>query len=550
MSYTIKALVLELDGVFLDKHHVFPRLTSSQVGTIMNSTAWRFLDLGRITVKEACWEFGSLLNEKPSVVEEHLYQAQQSLDLNVPFLTALFKVKELHPELKVYVMSNVSREHFRMMLNRSFPSAMFHYTFISSLDGMQKPDLRYFRHVVKQTGLHPAEMVMIDSAAANICAARSVGMKSIFVRDLATKSGNTLLNIFMDPVERAYTYLRENASILHSTTDGREDIVIKDNFTQLLILELLGDEKLIYLKWPRGKRFEYSRAFGVGHSECPDGPPTNNNKIGDSEARPSSDIRYVFWQYFYENPFPESQDIPLEADTTSVGYLSLPSKYLLHGDADVDSVLDIMAGNEIDGVMKTYFSKDRPWIIPESCCNILRMFHRFGDENDPDIQKTEQFVVDCLMNNACLHGNEYYSIPESFLYFAVLLYVDCRSELRSKHVECIMKLLRERLIQRIGVETNALALALRVFACQLADVPENFYARDLKLLISLQERDGGWPAGHFRYVGVTGDRLGNRGLTTALAIRAIKHQRDVDQHLNEAGSRVLHSKYQYFHNLF
>lgn len=50
------------------------------------------------------------------------------------------------------------------------------------------------------------------------------------------------------------------------------------------------------------------------------------------------------------------------------------------------------------------------------------------------------------------------------------------------------------------------------------------YKHDLKKLITLQEKDDGFPAGHFCCVGRTGARIGNRVLTTALAMKVIHHE--------------------------
>lgn len=176
---------------------------------------------------------------------------------------------------------------------------------------------------------------------------------------------------------------------------------------------------------------------------------------------------------------------------------------------------------DLDGIMQTYFDPTRPRTTPEVCCNILRVFHKFGFGSDPHTKKTEDYIVNCLNNNACLNGNRYYSTPESFLYFVARLYAETRCESLRKRLNAIKAQLQERL----NVPTNPLALALRLFAYQSVDIDSQLYRKDLETLMSLQDEDGGWPAGHFCCIGRTGARIGNRGLTTALAVRILQQEK-------------------------
>ncbi|KAI1282957.1 HAD-like protein [Xylaria sp. FL0933] len=524
MSSTIKALVFDLGGVLLswDRHSVMA-LSPSQFLTIMNSTAWHNLDRGVFTIKEACKEFAGILGEKPSVIEEALEQAQESLVVNLPLVQTLLEVKATNPALKLYVMSNISKEHYKVVQKLGLPWKMFDHIFVSGHEGMRKPDICFFQHVVQHAGILPSEMIMIDDTRENICAARSVGMHGILVHDQASKIGSSLLNLLQDPLTRAETYLKKNARNLHCTVEGHDDLVLKDNFAQLMIWELLCDEDLVYLKWPSGQL--HGAALANGHSKK-NGVLTNGNTNGhpnsSEQACFSSDIKNGLWNYFYEDPVLVTSDFPPDADTTSTAYLSLPPEYL-HKVADVQLVLDAMATNlDVDGIMQTYFHSGRPRTTPEVCCNILRVFYHFGQGSDPRIRKTEEWVISCLRNNACLDGNRHYSTPESFLYFVARLYAECGS---SSLADELGPAVKERLQERLNVPTNALALAMRLFACQMVGIEKALYKKDFELLLCQQERDGGWPAGHFCCVGKTGARIGNRGLTTAFVVRTIRNER-------------------------
>ncbi|KAF2967472.1 hypothetical protein GQX73_g6111 [Xylaria multiplex] len=511
MASEIKALVFDLGGVLLewDRQSVTD-LSPMQFLTIMNSTTWHKLDRGLLTVKEACKDFGSILGVEPPVIETALEQAQLSLHVNTQLVQTIYDLINLRPDLKVYVMSNISREHYKMVQQLPLPWDIFSNIFVSGIDGMRKPDLCFFQHVIQQTGVHPHQLVMIDDTVENICAARSQGMHGVLVDDKASKTGATLLNLLQDPLPRAESFLKNNARNHNSIIEGHEDIIFKDNFSQLMIWELTRGESLIYLKWPSG------RLHGT-----PNGNSTNGDTNGNHDAAVKSDLKNGLWNYFYEKSVLTNQEFPPDADTTSTAYLSLPEEYLSTV-TNVNSVLDAMATNvDSDGIMQVYFSSERPRKTPEVCCNILRVFHRYGHGSDPRIRKTEDWVVNCLANNACIDGNRHYSTPESFFYFVARLYNECRGSPLSSRLEAI----KERLEERINVPTNPMSLAMRIYACQLVGIDAKLYRKDFDTLLSLQGRDGGWPAGHFTCIGKTGARIGNRGLTTAFAAKTIQNER-------------------------
>ncbi|KAI0379279.1 HAD-like protein [Hypomontagnella monticulosa] len=512
MASNIKALVFDLSGVLLkwDRHSITV-LSPTQFLTIMNSTTWYDLDRGTITVKEACKSFGVMLGVEPSVIENALEEAQLSLAINAPLVQIIHDLKALSPDLEFHVMSNISREHYQMVQKLDLPWSIFKYIFVSGVECMRKPDLCFFRHAIRQIGFDPSQVVMIDDRVENICAARSLGMYGLLVDDEQSRGGTTLLNLLCDPLPRAEAYLKNHAREHHCVVEGRESIIIKDNFAQLMIWELTGDENLIYLKWPSGK------LFGTEAKNSMKGQMNGNIK-----SSTSSDVKSGLWNYFYEEPA-TSRNFPPDADTTSTAYLSLPPQYLSQV-ADVELVLDAMATNvDSDGIMQTYFASDRPRTTPEVCCNILRLFYRFGHGSDPRIRKTEEWVVSCLKNNACLNGGRYYSTPESFLYFVARLYTECIPSRLANDLDVV----KDRLEERLNVPTNPLSLALRILACQLVGISEKLYRKDFGILLSLQDRDGGWPAGHFCCMGRTDARIGNRGLTAALTASIIRRERSL-----------------------
>ncbi|KAH8768896.1 HAD-like domain-containing protein [Diaporthe sp. PMI_573] len=508
MTSKFKALVLDLGGVLLEwDHHSIHAISPEQFLAIANSTTWHSLDRGNITLKEAYQKFGNMLGEDPSSVATAMDQAQLSLKPVNTLIRTVLDLKASRPDLKLYVMSNISQEHFKIVKSLDFPWSIFDKVFVSGIEGMRKPDLCFFHHVIKEIGVRPSEMVMVDDTPENVCAARSQGMHAILVHKSLPSVSKTLLNLMQDPIQRAEAFLKEKAREHHCVIEGHEELRLKDNFAQLMIWELTDDEDIIYLKWPYGKTHGINPPRNVDHS--------NGNEFETSK------VENGLWNYFFEAPVLTTREFPPDADTTVTAYLSLPEQYLSTV-PDVRLVVERMCNNlDTDGIMQVYFDDERPRTVAEVCCNILRMFNKFGFGSDPRAKKSEDYVVDCLNNNACLDGTRHYSTPESFLYFVARLYAETSSDTLRRRLSGI----KTQLMERLNVPANPLALALRLFACQTVDLYPELYRKDLQILLSLQEEDGGWPAGHFCRLGRTGTRIGNRGLTTALAVR-ILHQEE------------------------
>jgi hypothetical protein len=396
---------------------------------------------------------------------------------------------------------------------------MFTYVFVSGIEGMRKPELRLFHRMIDNVGCLPSEILMVDNKRENISAARSLGMQGMLVSDEFAKRGCALRNLLQKPLPRAEAFMKANAGHHHCTVEGHEGVLLKDNFAQLLIWELTGDQSLIYLKWPSGKVLKHGKVMENDTDVKTGEQAQNGPKMFDRQ-----DVNNGLWNYFYEDPILTTKEFPADADTTAIAYLSIPPPYLEEELADVRVMLDAMATNtDADGLMQMYFCAERPRTVPEVCANILRCFYRFNhsSDSDPRIRATERWVVACLRNRAYLDGSRHYPFPEVFLYFVARLYEESTGcALRTE----LGAMIRNRVAERVKLPANPLALAMRLAACQSLGVEPSLYSTDLVRFMSLQEEDGGWPAGHFCCIGRTGAAIGNRGLTTALAIKIIKFE--------------------------
>ena len=149
---------------------------------------------------------------------------------------------------------------------------------------------------------------------------------------------------------------------------------------------------------------------------------------------------------------------------------------------------------------------------PVVCLNTLTLFHTYG--RGEDLSSSLDWCVKVLKNRAYKDGTLYYVTPEAYLFFFSRLVA---------HSDSVRKrygpLLALRLRERIGRDGDACALAMRILACR--EVGEEC-EEDQQRLCELQEVDGGWPmSAIYRYptLNVT---IGNRGLTTAWALNALR----------------------------
>lgn len=126
-----------------------------------------------------------------------------------------------------------------------------------------------------------------------------------------------------------------------------------------------------------------------------------------------------------------------------------------------------------------------------------------------------QWVYAVLLNRAYLEGTRYYSSAECFLFFLTRLLQKTTDVYLHTNIR---PLLKERIAERIGVQGDSLALAMRVLICDYVGVRNEV---DLRALLELQCDDGGWEIGWMYKYGSSGVQIGNRGLCTALAVSAI-----------------------------
>lgn len=161
--------------------------------------------------------------------------------------------------------------------------------------------------------------------------------------------------------------------------------------------------------------------------------------------------------------------------------------------------------------LQMYFDHSRPRIDPVVCVNVLTLFYTYG--RGKELSECLDWVRQVLISRAYVEGTRYYT-AEDFLFLLTRL-IGCSDSL---DLHGLVPLLKERIQERVGTGGDALALAMRILTCQFVGIRNE---ADLRDLLPLQCDDGGWEIGWmYKYSG--GIRIGNRGYTTALAVKAIE----------------------------
>ncbi|KAI2841094.1 hypothetical protein CBS147320_10720 [Aspergillus niger] len=193
------------------------------------------------------------------------------------------------------------------------------------------------------------------------------------------------------------------------------------------------------------------------------------------------------WNYFIDKPVLTQKNFPDDLDTTSLG---------------------LTITNATPEVANQVLNK----ILHYRTYDGLIMYGR-GEE----VSDTFDWVQLVLRRRAYIHGTAFYPSPEAFLFFFSRLLRRLESPPTPTYNE-LEQLLRERVAERIGVPVDAISLAMRLLVCHQVGMRDTL---GLEMLLSMQQPDGGWPLGTIYHYASKKQAIGNRGVSTALAVQAI-----------------------------
>ena len=144
---------------------------------------------------------------------------------------------------------------------------------------------------------------------------------------------------------------------------------------------------------------------------------------------------------------------------------------------------------------------------------MLACFYTFG--RGRQLELTLQLIHSVLLQRTYIHGTRYYPSPDCCLFFFGRL-LQSSDDVHLKAT--LGPVLKERIQERVGQTGGALDLAMRILTCSTLDLNCDI---DRHTLLDLQREDGSWEVGWLYAYGSTGVKLGNHGVTTAMAIKAL-----------------------------
>ncbi|EMD63650.1 hypothetical protein GGP41_005705 [Bipolaris sorokiniana] len=484
-----RTLILDLgDVLFHYSSRYLTALSRQEFQAVLLTPTWAELDRGRIGEDEALAKIGKDLSLDPKAIKEGLTQCRKTLCVDKDLVDEIAKIKkEMDGHLKVYAMSNISKHDFAHLKTVLSDWSMFDGEFTSCDAGMAKPELNFYKYVLDTIGVSdPSSAIFVDDKIINVTAARSFG-----IQGLVFKSAPALLrqlrNTLFDPVVRARKYMATNA---HKHTSHIEDgTEFPERFSQFLIHWELKEPAWLTLSAP-------------GASEA---------QIKADIQKASSEART--WNYFNGTPVGTTKTFPDDVDDTSMALLAFSPPR-----SSANPILDLMAKtrHSRDNLVLTYFDPKRPGLCPFVLVNVIRVFYHYnrGSEVKPELE----YVTRILLNRAYVNGTAVYNSAEPFLYFMACL-VDANQH--QPEILALREPLAVALRERVGQKDDSFAVAARVLSCQKLGV----WARsDIEYLKELQDCDGGWEMGWVCRFGRSQKKIGNRGVPTAFAIKALEHE--------------------------
>jgi len=485
-----RTLILDLGDVLFHWSSRDLTVLSPQIfHSVILSPTWAELERDHLEETEALEIIGDQPSINPGMISEALTQCRRTLCVDNNLIERLKKLKaEMNGRLKVYAMSNIAREDFARLQAVLSDWSLFDGVFTSFEAGMTKFELGFFEHVLDSIGCRdPTSVIFVDDKRGQVNTARSFGMQGIVFEspDALTRQ---LRNQLFDPVIRARRYMTDNAGKHVSRIE--EGPELNEFFSQFTIHWELEDASLLSLSPPNTDAAEINATIEQASKEA---------KI---------------WNYFNGPPIGTTKTFPDDVDDTANALLvfSPPA-------SSANPVLDHMLQNRHaqDGLVLTYFCNKRPRLDPIVITNVIRVFYKYN--RGADVKLELDYIRRILLNRAYIDGTDMYLSAETFLYFLSCL---VEANTTAPEIQSLKEPIAAALRGYVGRRGDSFAVAARVLACQKLGV---WVQPDLEYLKELQECDGGWEIGWVCRFGRSHKRIGNRGVPTAWAIKALEHEK-------------------------
>lgn len=195
MNSKIKNIIFDLGGVILDidENVVYKELEKMGINTTELAHSKEFIeimskfDTGIYTAPTFRKKMKSLLGLE-KMTDQKFDSIWNAMLLDIPRerIEAIEKVKKHY---KIFLMSNSNVIHYdlyvrdlQLRFGYNEFDELFNKSYFSFAEHLEKPDPRFFELILDHEGLQPEETLFIDDTAANIEAAKSLGINTYHIR--------------------------------------------------------------------------------------------------------------------------------------------------------------------------------------------------------------------------------------------------------------------------------------------------------------------------------------------------------------------------------
>jgi 2-haloacid dehalogenase len=185
----VQAVLWDLGGVLLDwdPRHLYRKLFGADAAAmdhflahICSPTWHEEQDLGKATA-QACAELAA---EHPAYADLINAWAERNEEMvNGAISGSVEVLAELRATgVACYALSNMEKESWQRRVGLYEFVGWFDGSFISSFEGVMKPDPRYFKRALARFELRPGDCIFIDDRAQNTKAAQEMGIPAVLFR--------------------------------------------------------------------------------------------------------------------------------------------------------------------------------------------------------------------------------------------------------------------------------------------------------------------------------------------------------------------------------
>jgi 2-haloacid dehalogenase len=186
------AVLWDVGGVFIDwdPRHLYRKLFGEDVAGMEDflanvcTPAWHAQqDLGR-PIEEACAELAQQHPQQAPLIWAWAERNEEMVKGPVTGSDELL-ADVVAAGVPCYALTNMERESFERRLGLYSFFRRFDGYFVSGLEGVGKPDPRYFKLALERFGLAPEEALFTDDKPDNVAAAAALGLQATVFTDAA-----------------------------------------------------------------------------------------------------------------------------------------------------------------------------------------------------------------------------------------------------------------------------------------------------------------------------------------------------------------------------